>query len=55
MLEPFESMRAPETRAQFEALGTFPSGEGPEVLAERIWREMDKYAKVVQFAGMKVD
>ena len=50
-----DALRAPEARSQFEALGTYPAGEGPEALAGVIRREMDRYAKVVRTAGIKVD
>jgi tripartite-type tricarboxylate transporter receptor subunit TctC len=50
-----EALRMPETRAQFEALGTSPVGDGPQEYAAFIRRETEKYAKVVKFAGMKVD
>jgi tripartite-type tricarboxylate transporter receptor subunit TctC len=50
-----DALHAPEARSQFEALGTTPAGEGPAVLADVIRREMDRYAKVVKLAGMRVD
>lgn len=50
-----EALRTPEARAQFEGLGTTPAGEGGAALAQIIAREMDRYAKVVKAAGLKVD
>ncbi len=49
-----EALRTPEARAQFEGLGTTPAGEGGAALAQIIAREMDRYAKVVKAAGLKV-
>lgn len=50
-----DALRTPEARAQFEGLGTTPAGEGSAALAQIIAREMDRYAKVVKAAGLKVD
>ena len=50
-----DALRAPDARSQFEALGTYPAGEGAAALADVIRREMDKYAKVVKLAGVRVD
>lgn len=50
-----DSLRAPEARSQFESLGTYPAGGGPATLAEVITKEMDRYAKVVKLAGVRVD
>ena len=50
-----DALRAPEARSQFEALGTNPAGEGPAALADLIQREMERYAKLVKTAGIKVD
>jgi len=50
-----DALRAPETRSQFEALGTYPAGGGPAVLADVIAKEMERYAKVVKLAGVRVD
>lgn len=48
-------VRAPETRAQFEALGADPVGSSPEEFAAFIRKETEKYAKVVKLSGAKVD
>ena len=48
-------VRAPETRAQFEALGADPVGSSPEEFAAFIRKETEKYAKIVKLSGAKVD
>lgn len=50
-----DALRTPEARTQFEGLGTTPAGEGGTALAQIITREMDRYARVVKSAGLKVD
>lgn len=48
-------VNAPQTRAQFEALGADPVGSSPEEFAAFVRRDLEKYAKVVKLSGAKVD
>lgn len=48
-------MRAPETRAQFEALGADVVGSSPGEFAAYVRSDMEKYAKIVKFSGAKID
>lgn len=48
-------MRATDTTAQFEALGTDPVGNSPEEFASFLKREYDKNANVVKTSGLRVD
>ncbi len=48
-------VNAPQTRAQFEALGADPVGSSPAEFAAFVRRDLEKYAKVVKLSGAKVD
>ena len=48
-------VRAPEMRAQFEALGAEPVGNSSEEFTAFVRRESQRYAKVVRVSGAKLD
>lgn len=48
-------VNTPEMRKQFETLGADPIGNSPEAFSAFIRRELEKNAKVVKLAGLKVD
>jgi tripartite-type tricarboxylate transporter receptor subunit TctC len=50
-----EYMRLPETKARVQQTGAEAVGSTPAEFAELIRRESERWAKVVEQAGMKVD
>jgi tripartite-type tricarboxylate transporter receptor subunit TctC len=50
-----EAMRSPDIQSQFIALGADPVGSSPAEFAAFVRRDMEKYAKVVQISGARLD
>jgi tripartite-type tricarboxylate transporter receptor subunit TctC len=50
-----DALKAPDVGPRFAADGSEPVGTTPEVFTAHIKREIAKYAKVTQDAGMKID
>jgi tripartite-type tricarboxylate transporter receptor subunit TctC len=48
-------LRLPEIRERLIGMGVIPTVETPEVLAARITRETDKWKKVIQQSGAKIE
>ncbi len=48
-------IKADDTRARLDAMGTFPAGSTPEEFDEFIGTETVKWAKVIQTAGVKAE
>ncbi len=48
-------IKADDTRARLDAMGTFPSGSTPEEFDEFIGTETIKWAKVIRTAGVKAE
>jgi tripartite-type tricarboxylate transporter receptor subunit TctC len=48
-------VRAPDTQAQFAALGADVVGSSPGEFAAYVRSDMEKYAKIVKFSGAKID
>ncbi len=49
------SIRLPDVKQQFDSQGFDPLGSSPEEFSKFVRQEMDKYAKVVKAAGVKVE
>ncbi len=48
-------VKSPDVRQQFDSQGFDPLGSSPEEFAKFVRQEMDKYARVVKTAGVKVE
>src|SRR5262249_52136940 len=48
-------MQNPEVQAKFRDLGSDPVGGGPEMLADRIARDVAMWRKVIEETGIKAD
>jgi tripartite-type tricarboxylate transporter receptor subunit TctC len=49
------SLKEPDVQARFKQLSTDPVGNTPEEFAAFVRSELDKYARVIKGAGIKLD
>jgi tripartite-type tricarboxylate transporter receptor subunit TctC len=48
-------LKDPEILARFKQLATDPVGNSPEEFAAFVRAELDKYARIIKAAGIKLD